>query len=92
MAARHSGPGTPPPVDGFTSYPASTGGLMKELLAKFRLLAGGAWDEETVQRIIDTVGRLDELESITGLAGLLSAPAQEGHGPGCVGGCIPQTP
>ncbi len=52
---------------------------MKELLARFRLLASGVWDEETMQRIIDTLARLDELESITGLAGLLSAPAQEGE-------------
>ncbi len=47
----------------------------EELLAKFRLLASEVWDEETIQRIIDTVGRLDELESITELTELLSTPA-----------------
>ena len=45
------------------------------LLAKFRLLSGNTWDEETVQRIIDTVERLDDLGSINELTGLLSAPA-----------------
>ena len=46
----------------------------EDLLAKFRLLSAGVWSADRLESIITTVQRLEELESITELTGLLGVP------------------